>query len=173
MIQPANNGAYVPNTYVWDVAQIQQLDINSAEFKELLVRLYQNLSAMATVVNIKDSAYYGLAEFVNSQLFFPNPSLNSTTTVTADWRNVTRLVINFGALPNTATKSVAHGLTPTASWTFTHINATASDTTGKNYLPIPSTQANLTVNATNVNITTTANLTNYNVCYVVLEYLKL
>ncbi len=172
MIQPSNNGAFVPNTYVWDVAQIQSVDVNSREFKELLVRLYQNIGSIATALNIKDSAYYSLGEFVNGQLFFPSPALSSETQSVARFRQVTRLVINFGALPNTGTKSVAHGLTPNSSWTFTRIYATASDTTGLTYIPIPSLRANLTVDATNVNITTTANLTNYNVCYVILEYLK-
>jgi hypothetical protein len=172
MILPSPSGAFVPNTYVWDVAQIQSIDVNSQEFKELLVRLYQNLGTMATVLNLKDTGYYPLGEFSNSQLFFPNPAYSSSTSVLPAYRGVTRIVVNFGSLPNTGTKSVAHGLTPTPSWTFTRIYATASDTTGMTYIPIPSAQANLTVDATNVNITTTANLTNYNVCYVVLEWIK-
>jgi len=171
MIQPSNNGAFVPTSFAWEISQIHQLDLQSDEFKDLIVRLYQNISLMATVINVKDSAYYSLGEFVNSQQFFPNPALTSATPNQARFRQVTRLVVNFGALPNTGLKSVAHGLTPTANWTFTRIYATASDTVGFNYIPIPSLQATISVDATNVNITT--NLTSYTVCYVILEYLKL
>lgn len=172
MLQSYNNGLFVPTSYVWDISQLQSMDVTDPQFKELLVRLYQNIANIATALNLKDSAYYYLGEFVNGQLYFPNPTLTSQTSSTARYRQVTRLVVNFGALPNTGVKSVAHGLTPTSSWTFTRIYATASDTTGLTYIPIPSFQANLSVDATNVNITTTANLTNYNQCYVVLEYLK-
>lgn len=172
MIQPSNIGAFVATTNIWDVSQLYAVDVNSPEFKELLVRLYQNISNISTILNIKDSGMYSLGEFVNGQLYFPNPSYNSSTTQAPEYRQVFRLVVNFGTLPNSGTKSVAHGLVPAAGWSFTQIYATASDTTGLNYLPIPSLQANLTVDATNVNITTTANLTNYNICYVVLNYLK-
>ena len=62
--------------------------------------------------------------------------------------------------------------------TFTRVYATASDTTGFNYIPVPyasSTAANnieLNVNGTNVNIITGSNRSNFNICYVVLEYLQ-
>lgn len=172
MIDPANNGMFVPTTNVWDVARLQSVNVTSPEFKELIIRLYQNIGNIAQVLNLKDSAYYPLNEFVNGQKFFPNPAYNSLTSSQPNFRQVFRIVINFGVLPDTATKSVAHGLTPNAGWNFTRIYACASDTTGFNYIPIPSMQANLTVDATNVNITTAANLTNYNICYVVLEYFK-
>jgi hypothetical protein len=162
MIDGSNLGAFVNQTQVWD----------SKDPAELLVRLYQQLNTIALVLNIKDSGYYALGEFVNGQLYFPNPAYNSQTVAQAEYRQVFRLVVNFGALPNTGAKSVAHGLSPNSGWMFTRIYACASDTTGLNYLPIPSTQANLTVNSTNVTITTTANLSNYNLCVVVLEYIK-
>lgn len=173
MLQPYNNGCFVPTTYAWEISQIQSLNPESAEFKELLVRLFQNIANIAVALNLKDTGQYYLGEYVNGQQYFPNPTLSSQTSSTARNRQVTRLVVDFGSLPNTALKSVAHGLTPNAAWTFTRIYATASDTTGLTYIPIPSLQANLSVDAVNVNITTTANLTNYNVCYVVLEYLKI
>lgn len=171
--QSLNNGLFVPTSFVWDIGRLQEVDVNSPEFKDLLVRLYQNIARIATALNLKDSAYYYTGEFVNGQLYFPNPALSSLNPQTARYRQVTRFVMNFGALPNAGIKSVAHGLTIDTAWTFTRIYATASDTTGLTYIPIPSFQANLSVDAVNVNITTTANLTNYNVCYVVLEYLKL
>lgn len=154
-----NEGLFVPNSYVWDVQEIQAVDVNDQAFKELLVRLYQNISAITTALNLKDSGYYTFAEFVNGQLYFPNPALTSNTSQTAAYRQVFRYVINFGALPNTATKSVAHGLAINTGWTFTRIYATASDTTGLTYIPIPDAQSTISVDATNVNITTTANLT--------------
>jgi len=169
-------GAFVPTTFIFDVQQIQSVDVNSPEFKELLVRLYQNINIMANVLNIKDSGFYNTQEFVNGQIFFPNPAFSSATSAVPVFRQVYRTVVNFGALPNSATKSVPHLITCTPATTFTRIYATASDTTGLTYIPIPyastSTIVELKVDSTNVNITTNANLSNYNITYVVLEYLQ-
>lgn len=176
---PILYGAFVPTTNVWDVSQISSVDVTSPEFKELLIRLYQNLNLMAINLNLKDTGIYDLSEFVNGQTYFSDPTLSSQTRITPAPRQVFRKVINFGALPNAATKSVAHGLTINAATRFTRIYATASDTTGFNYVPIPYASASavannieLNVDVTNVNITTGSNRTNFNVCYVILEYLK-
>lgn len=171
-------GLYIPTTNIWDVSQLYSMEVTDPAFKELLVRLYQNINNITIALNLKDSAYYDIDEFVNGQMFFPNPANSSLTPATASYRNVFRIVINFGALPNTATKSVAHALPITTGYTFTRIYATASDTTNRAYIPIPyasPTDANeieINVDATNVNITTGSDRTAYTVCYVVLEYLK-
>lgn len=174
----ANTGMFVPETYIWDIAQLQSIEVTSPAFKELLVRLYQNMNYIAIALNQKDTGVYPLAEFVNSQSWFPNPATSAATARQPAYRGDYRIVINFGQLPNNATTSVAHGLSPTTSWTFTRIWACASDPAGMNYIPIPfasntaGDSIELSVDATNVNITTGSNRTNFTVCYVVLEYLK-
>lgn len=140
--------------------------------KELIVRLYQYLNQMANAVNLKESGYYTLTEFVTGGLYFPNPALTSSQTQKAVYRPVFRLVVDFGALPNNTTSSVAHGLTIDSTYSFTHIYATASDPVNLLYFPIPTTGVTITVDDTNVNITTTSDLTAYTTCFVVLEYIK-
>lgn len=172
---PANFGAFVPTTNVWDPREIYEVDITSMAFKELLVRLYQNLNNISINLNLKDTGYYVQEEFVNSQQFFENPTVVSTKPQDAVFRQVFRKVIDFGALPNTGVKTVAHNIAPTSSYSFTRIYGTASDQTGLNYIPLPYAGANpieLSVDATNVIVTTTSNRTNFNVTYIVLEYLK-
>ncbi|HTJ49060.1 MAG TPA: hypothetical protein VL443_06355 [Cyclobacteriaceae bacterium] len=178
-IQDADQyGAFLQTTQVWDVAQIQELDVKSPEFKELLVRMYQQINNIVLVLNIKDTGQYQLSEFVNGQVFFSNPALSSGTAQYPQDRQVIRKVINFGALPNTATKSVAHGITCTSTTTFTRIYGCASDVTGKNYIPLPyasPTLANnieLNLDATNVNITTGSNRINFTITYVVVEFIQ-
>jgi hypothetical protein len=174
----AEIGSFVPTSYVWDVARLYEVDVNSDEFKELLVRLYQNINSISLALNIKDTGVYNTSEFVNGQIYFPNPILNSSTPTTPDFRQVYRLVINFGALPNASTKSVPHGITITPTTTFTRIYATASDPTDNFYIPIPyasNTPADcveIYVDATNVNIIDGIDKTNFTVCYVILEYLQ-
>lgn len=134
------------------------------QLPELLVKLTEVYKNIADAVNIRELAQYQNIEVVTGQQFF---SANIQS-----YRQTLRKVTNFGALPNTATKSVAHGLTVDARFTITRLYGAASDTTGFTYIPVPSAQADLTMDATNFNITTTANLTNYNVCYVIVEYLR-
>ena len=176
----ANNtlfGAFVPTTNVWDVTQLYQVDVKSPEFKELLVRLYQNINNLALVLNLKDTGYYPTQEFVNGQQFFPNPALNSSTPTSATYRQVFRTTVNFGALPNNTAASVPHNIAITDAFTFTRIYGCSSDVSGNTYIPLPYVDAGgdnieLYVDATNVNIVTTSDRTNYTVTYVVVEYLK-
>lgn len=173
-----NSGLFIPSTQVWDVDEINRVDVQSKEFKELLVRLYQNLNRMAVAVNLKDSAIYDTSEFVNGQTFFPNPTLTSASATTPVMRQVYRFVVNFGALPNAATKNVAHRLTINGAYTFTRIYGTASDPVGSTYIPLPyaasvlNDNIELYVDGTNVSITTAADYSAYTACYVVLEYIK-
>lgn len=180
MANPQEYGLFVPTTNIWDMQQLQQVDVNSPEFKELLVRLYQNINNICTALNLKDSAYYNTQEFVNGQAWFPNPALNSTTATAPTFRQVYRQVVNFGALPNAGAKAVLHNIPITIGYSFTRIYAVASDKVALTYIPIPyvdvttagAADIQLDVNATQVVITTASNRTNYTVCYVVLEYIK-
>jgi len=171
-------GSFVPTTNVWDVTQIYEVDITSPEFKELLVRLYQNLNLMAIVLNNRDSGYYVQTEFLNGQLFFPNPALSPNTPTQATLRGVTRIVVNFGSLPNTGTKSVPHNATITNSTSITRIYGAASDQAGKNYIPLPyasptaADNIELKADGTNVTVITGSDRTNFTVTYIVLEYLQ-
>lgn len=180
MANPQQVGSFVPTTNIWaDAQRLSSAEMTSPEFRQLLVNLYENVGLIATVLNTKDTGYYERSNFVNGQVFFPNPDLNSATQLRPTVRQVFRQVVNFGTLPNATTKSVAHQIPITSLVSFTRIYATASDRTNKAYIPIPyvdvGTPANniqIDVDATNVSITTGADYTAYTLCYVVLEYLK-
>lgn len=171
-------GLFVPTTDIFDTRSIYSLDINSDEFKEFLVRLRQNVNDIALILNLKDSAVYEETEFINGQVWFQDPALSSTSAQTPQNRPVFRKVINFGALPNTGTTNVAHGLTPLASWTFTRIYGAASDTAGMAYIPLPFSSPTLAenvkveVDATNVSITTGDDKSAFTTSYIILEYIK-
>ncbi len=170
-------GAFVPTTNVWDPTELYNIDVTSPAFKELMVRLYQNLNQLSLVVNVKDSGMYVDSEFVTSQQYFPNPSLSSGTAQSPVLRQVFRKLVNFGALPNTATKSVAHNIAPTASYSFVKIYG-CSTNPSTSYIPLPYASPVLTNNielnadATNVTITTGSNRSAYTITYVILEYIK-
>lgn len=147
------------------------------EEKDLKLRQYLNNIAEAT--NSKDSGIYNAIESVTGGQFVPTYSTNTPSNAT--YRSILRKVIDFGTLPNTTTKSVAHGITNTQNFSFVRIYATATDpgvSTINSSIPIPyasSTAADnieLEVDATNINITTGIDRTAYTRCFVVLEWIQ-
>ncbi len=172
-------GAFIPLTDIFDAQHIYGLEVGSPEFKEFLVRLRQSINDIAMVLNIKDTGYYVDQEFVNGQAFFPNPALTSLTPQVPELRQVFRKVINFGTLPNTGTTNVAHGIDIVAAvaFTFTRIYGAATDPNTA-FIPLPyasptdADNIELSVDATNVIITTGSDRTGFTTTYVVLEYIK-
>lgn len=174
----ANTGMFVQETSVWDVlSQIQSAEA-SPSMKELLIRMYQNITNISIALNQKETAIYPLTEMVNSNQWFPNPATSATTARAPAYRGNWRTVVNFGALPNAGTKSVAHNLTPTANWSWTKLEAYATNPVTFAGLQIPfasptlNENIKLTIDATNVNITTAIDYSAYTICYVVIEMLK-
>lgn len=141
------------------------------EQKELRESITETYKKTASTVNMKVDGSY-LPEETGSfkQYFSPNDSQQN--------RNGYRKLVDFGALPNTAVKTVAHGITFDASSTLTQLYAAASDPVNLLYIPIPyasPTLANnieISLDATNVIITTGSNRSAFTTCYVVIEWLK-
>jgi hypothetical protein len=171
-------GAFVPTTNIWDVQELYEVDIKSDEFKELLVRLYQNINNIALSLNIKDSAYYSQSEFVNGQLFFPNPTQLQDPLDNPDYRQVFRMTINFGPLPNAGTISIPHNINVIPGFTFTRIYGAASNSGSTSFIPLPYSSPTLNKNievnldTVNVNITTAIDYSAYITSYIIVEYLK-
>ena len=177
--QYQRTGSFVQTTQIW----------GNEDDKALLVRLYQNVNQIALILNTKSTGAYYLQEFVIGDLFFPNP----TTTQEPTERQVSRIVVNFGALPSAGTKSVPHNLNPAQQWTFTKIYGCANNPTlfttpptafgavptGMNYIPLPYVSVRdatgdleLSVDQVNVNITTGGtDYSNWTITYVILEWL--
>jgi len=139
--------------------------------EKLTETLKSILEAHARFINRKSTGQYEETE-VQVNHTFPGADPQSK-------RNVFRSLVNFGVLPNAASKPVAHNLTGFADITFTAIYASATDPDFAG-IPIPYTNVatpadgiQLYVDATNVIITTTtANWIGYTECFVVLEYVK-
>ena len=168
-------GAFVPTTYIFDLEYVANtLGTDSDEERELQVRLYQAVNNIILTTNVKDTGYYITTEFVTGSSFF------TLTNSSSQMRPVYRTTVNFGALPSTGTKSVAHGLTGIGTtYSFTRIYGCSTNPNTK-FIPLPYVSAsaitnNLELNAdpTNVNITTGGtNYSSYTTTYVILEYLK-
>lgn len=151
-------------------ALLRTLKPGTHEYTNFMVSLVENINEMLLSLNSKDIGIYTNLETISGQKYNASGEANEVA--------VLRKVIDFGSLPNSTTKSVAHGLTSTWKYKFTRIYATASDSTNKVYLPIPyssSTSADiieLHVDNTNVNIKTGKDRTSYDTVYVVIEYIE-
>ncbi len=166
-----NTGQFVATTSVFDVSRLYEVEVTSPEFKELLVRLYQQVNNLSISSNNKISGYYIQEEFITSSNYF-NPNSSDPLQLRPEFRKT----FNIGALGAGVT-NFAHNLAITNTWQFTHIYGAASDNVGFNYYPLPFASAGgannieLRVNAANIVITNNSGI-NFTSCIVTLEYLK-
>ena len=127
-------------------------------------------------INVQEIGIYDTSELINGQVWF-NPTDRQNA------RGAFRMAVDFGALPNASTKSVAHGITTTQDFIFTRFYAVATApgvTTIIRAIPIPyintttpTDSVEMDITDTNVRITTTtASYVGFTKCYVILEYLK-
>lgn len=176
-------GAFIPTTDIYDVDNIYDLDVKSQEFKDFLVRIRQNINNVAMLLNIKDTGYYPTTEFVCSKSWFPNPNLTAATANKPQWRQVFRKTFILGALPVAGTATIAHGINYGTDYpvTFTDIYGTANDTVNFRAIPLPFIgpgsnplwgNVSIDIDANNINITVTADMSSFDTGYLVLEFIK-
>lgn len=168
--QQINTGSYIPTTNVWDVSRIYDIEVTSPEFKELLVRLYQNVNNISLVLNTKCTGYYINEEFVSGKLFF-NPASSDPLQLRPGFIKT----INTGALGAGVT-AVNHNIAVTNTFKWMFIYGAASDTGTLIYYSLPFAGAagnniEVIVTATQVVITNNSGAT-FTDSQVTLEYCK-
>ena len=140
-----------------------ELPKDQDELRSELNDIYQ---AIASSVNNKIGGLYVPQEKVNSQQYFDSTNVQIL-------KEVYRMVVDFGALPNNTIKSVAHNI---PGWNdkfrLTQAYGAATDPVALQALPLPNNGILLSVDSTNVNVTTTSNRTAFTATTIVLEYTK-
>jgi hypothetical protein len=140
-----------------------ELPEDPKEMRDMLNDVYQGI---ASTVNLKEGALFVPIEKLTSGQYFisGNPQKN---------REVYRMVVDFGALPNTATKTVAHTI-PGWNSSFRLVKAygAGNDPIAFEGIPIPNDGIFLKNDATNVIVTTTANFSAFTESTIVLEFTK-
>jgi len=166
-----NPNNFLPQTYIFPEDNFEEYDVKLREY----------LTDISSAINMKDSGLYLNEEIITGQQFVP--IFNTSTSSNVNYREVFRKVIDFGVLPDSTTKSVAHGITTTENFTVVKLYATATDpaaSTLQSGIPIPYVNVStptdgvqLEMDATNINITTTtSNFITYTRCFVVVEYMR-
>lgn len=141
--------------------------------EEIDSKLKTSIEEIAKMVNRKDTGQYEEYEIQTNQTW---PS-----DTPQEKRDIFRKIIDTGTLPNAGTITTAHGITGIDNnWFLTRIDGTAQEPAGAGlrpfYIPIPNAGAiypvEIMVDTTNINITTTVNLSAFTKSYVVLEFYK-
>ncbi len=133
--------------------------------------LVEQLKKISTLMNDREIGFFLDIESLTGQSFVPSTANNQV------FRSVFRYVVNFGILPNSTTKSVAHGLTVDDNFTIVNMYLAATDPvnfTGfslQYYSLNASDSIRLNYDATNVNVITTQDYRAYTTSYIILEYL--
>lgn len=171
------DNSYLEQTFSWEFDVLEDGKINPQRLQETMRRLYYYTNRMISAINLKESGLYDEIETLSGQIYFP-VNVDSSTQREPIKRTVQRKTINFGALPNTATKSVAHGISLQDNAIGIRIIGCATRPgPGISMIPIPFASPTLAnnisvdVDGTNVNVTTGSDRTAYTICYIVIEYL--
>lgn len=141
--------------------------------------LVEHLKKISLAVNAREIGFFLDEELLSGKAFIPGINDFTNGSTSQIYRSVLRKVIDFGALPNTGTKSVPHGITFDANFTLTAFWADATDPNGLSAIPIPfadptalANNIEMDMDSTNVNITTGTDRTNYTRCFVTIEYIQ-
>ncbi len=142
----------------------------SKDQQQFLLQLTDLYTKLAKASNGKDIASYELAELINGQKFFGATNQKK--------HQIFRKVIECGILPNTGTSTIPHGIANlTASSMLTRIYGSAMNTAIPLWIPLPDAgenyQVEVSVDNTNIYLTTVANLNAFDYSIIILEYFKM
>jgi len=167
----ANNGGgmFIATTFLSEMNRLNEIDVNSREFKDMLTRLYRYLNDMAIALNTKQIGYYSLEEYATGNNLYP--------VAPSSFRPMYRQCFNIGSLPNTATLTIPHGITTTPTLQWVKIYGAATNTTTLAGVPLPfvslsGNSVEIDVDGTNIYIISQSNMSAYNAVVIVLEYSK-
>jgi len=147
-------------------------DLLPAEWQESRTFIAQVLRRIANTLNIREIGWYLDEEVIAGQLYIPGVTAASNNYMRPMYRTVYRKVIDFGALPNAATKTVAHGIPMTSSYTITRLYGAATDPVALSAQPIPNRDISLVMLASSIAVSTALNLSAYTRSFVVVEYMQ-
>lgn len=163
--QSTNQGMFVPTNIIYDAQRVLETDVNSKDFRQLLVRLYQTVNIISLAINAREIGYYPNEEFVVGNLYY-NPS----SAAISDFRPIFRKTVNTGGIVG-ALNSKAHGLTIDTTWQFVRIYGVACKTSTKAYWPMPNSNITVYLDDTYIYIDNFSGV-EFDVSSVVLEYSK-
>lgn len=140
-----------------------ELPDDPKDFRNRVNDLYQKTTSS---LNSKIGGLYQPLERTTGGQYFDRTNVQKN-------RNIYRMTVDFGTLPNTSTKSVPHNIPGwNNNYRLVQSYGAASDPDAMEYLPIPNNGILLEINSIDVTITTTSDRSSFTDTTVVIEYLK-
>lgn len=136
--------------------------------------LVEHLKKISNAVNIREIGWFLDEELLSGKTLFPGMNVQGNESPLQN-RQILRQCYNFGALPNTTTKSIAHNVTVDANFTLIALYAGAYDPVHFIGLSIPfastaGVPVQIDMDVANINIHTLGNFSNYSNTIIVMEY---
>lgn len=154
-------------------------DVVPEKWEEARQFLVEHLKKISQAVNVREIGFFLEEELLSGGQFIPSAStLGANSADSNQFRGIFRKVVDCGSLPNTGTKTVPHGITVDANFTLLHIYGAASRPSTLTYIPLPFSSntpgqpVELVMNATDIIITTSVDLSLYTRTFVTIEYIK-
>jgi hypothetical protein len=135
----------------------------------------EQFKRIANAINVREIGWFLDEELLSGKQFIPAAVVNQNIKP-LQVRSVFRKVVDFGPLPNTGIKSVAHGINFDNNFTLIQMFASATNPS-TSALPIPFASQNagetvkMNMDTMNINITTFNDRTAFTRCFVVIEYI--
>lgn len=168
----ASTGLFIPTTEIIGTQLAVEAAKDNVLMQQILIRIIETINKQNIAINLKETGFFITDEIATGEIFFG--------ATPGSRRQVFKKTIIFGALPAVGgvPKTVPHGLTPTANWSWIEVQAAATDPVGLFGLQIPYASASgiddieISVDNTNVIITTATNRSAFSRCFVTLKYIK-
>ena len=142
--------------------------------KELLRNIFRKINDFVYIINAKDTGIYNDEEVFTSQQWYVNRPINQQ-------KMIFRKIVDVGTLPNVATTSTSHELNRdatgavipiTADWDIIRIRLKAFDPAGIIWIDASDPRITISVDATDIDVTTIDDFSAFTQCGVILEYTK-
>jgi hypothetical protein len=164
----------IPQTSEIYDSYVPVYDVVPEEWEDARGFLVERLREITNAVNIREIGWFLDVELLSGKTLFPGVNTQGNASPQQN-RQILRKVIDFGPLPNSAVKSVPHGIVVDDNFTLITLYAGAFDPIGLTGLPIPfsastTTRIQIDMDAVNVNITTVSPRSNYTNVKVIIEY---
>jgi hypothetical protein len=139
--------------------------------------IVEQMKKMSNAINIREIGWFLDEELLSGKAFIPGVNIQGNQN-SQQFRQILRIVINFGTLPNNTTKSVPHGIIFDSNFTLIEMWISATDPINFKAFSLQYWANSgpgsiiLNMDATNVNVTTTSNYSAYTRSYVIIEYIQ-
>lgn len=100
----------LPTTQVWDPAEIEQMDVNTPEFKRFLLSMHQNMNSMALSINEKYSGTQSSEANIVGTVDLGGVNASKTFPGGKTTFDLYRKIINMGPIHNTGGGVVAFSI---------------------------------------------------------------